>query len=322
MGRHPRPGRWPTGGARGSIRAPATTSRGLPRPSRGDRLRRRDRRRTAGRATRQATGTFSDLQQRLNRKSVSAKLMAKYPAFMRCLRPAAGRRRGSARLPFDAKRRARLEADFVAKLDPRVSTCRRLSRSTLGRARRPARNRPPHPVIEGVMLKRRDSALSRGAPERAVVQVEARSRTVDCRADVCAARPRQALVSFYSDYTFGVWTGRGGRNWCRSARPISASPTRNSPRSTASCATTRSNASGRCARSSTRARPGLVLEIAFEGAEPLDPAQIRRRHALSAHLAPLRWDKPPGEADRIEALAGAAPALRLSPAPSTRVARG
>ncbi|MDP3895870.1 MAG: cisplatin damage response ATP-dependent DNA ligase, partial [Mesorhizobium sp.] len=63
-----------------------------------------------------ATGSFSDLQQRLNRKTVSAKLAAKFPAFMRCydllqhggedLRP----------LPF-MERRARLEALMPA-LDP------------------------------------------------------------------------------------------------------------------------------------------------------------------------------------------------------------
>ncbi|TIX74586.1 MAG: ATP-dependent DNA ligase, partial [Mesorhizobium sp.] len=32
----------------------------------------------------QATGTFSDLQQRLNRKSVTPKIQQQYPAFMRC----------------------------------------------------------------------------------------------------------------------------------------------------------------------------------------------------------------------------------------------
>src|SRR4029453_16006701 len=62
------------------------------------------------------TGSFSDLQQRLNRKSVSPKMRERYPAFVRCydllqqgaedLRP----------LPF-AERRQRLE-DFVGLLDP------------------------------------------------------------------------------------------------------------------------------------------------------------------------------------------------------------
>ena len=58
---------------------------------------------------REATGTFSDLQQRLNRKTVSPKIREKFPAFMRCydilqlgdedLRP----------LPF-TERRKRLES--------------------------------------------------------------------------------------------------------------------------------------------------------------------------------------------------------------------
>jgi hypothetical protein len=60
-------------------------------------------------------------------------------------------------------------------------------------------------------------------------------------------------------------------------------------RSTASCATTPSDASARCARWCTSR---LVLEVAFEGLQPLDPPQVRRRHALPAHRPP-RWDKPP-----------------------------
>ena len=42
-----------------------------------------------------------------------------------------------------------------------------------------------------------------------------------------AQRGHGKRSSFYSDYTFGVWAGaEERRSWCRSARPISASPTR------------------------------------------------------------------------------------------------
>jgi DNA ligase-1 len=63
-----------------------------------------------------ATGSFSDLQQRLNRKTVSAKLAARYPAFMRCYDLLQDGGEDLRALPF-TERRARLEA-FVATLDP------------------------------------------------------------------------------------------------------------------------------------------------------------------------------------------------------------
>ena len=42
-----------------------------------------------------------------------------------------------------------------------------------------------------------------------------------------AQRGHGKRSSFYSDYTFGVWRPDDDPNWCRSARPISASPTTN-----------------------------------------------------------------------------------------------
>ncbi|TIW40154.1 MAG: cisplatin damage response ATP-dependent DNA ligase, partial [Mesorhizobium sp.] len=58
---------------------------------------------------RQATGTFSDLQQRLNRKSVSQKIQQQYPAFMRCYDALQIGGEDLRTLPF-RERRARLEA--------------------------------------------------------------------------------------------------------------------------------------------------------------------------------------------------------------------
>jgi DNA ligase-1 len=87
------------------------------------------------------TGTFSDLQQRLNRKTVPAKLQAKYPAVLRAydllqqggedLRP----------LPFE-QRRERLER-FVEPCRRTASTCRRWCPSKAGtRSPQSATRRP------------------------------------------------------------------------------------------------------------------------------------------------------------------------------------
>ena len=65
----------------------------------------------------EATGTFSDLQQRLNRKTVSPKMREQYPGLHALLRPADDRRRGLAR---PALRRAARRAwkPSSATLDP------------------------------------------------------------------------------------------------------------------------------------------------------------------------------------------------------------
>ena len=118
MGRHPRPGCRARAACAGSIRAPATTSPApFPTSSRrmdfdaaldgellvGDR--------------RDGTGTFSDLQQRLNRKTVSPKMREHIPAFMRGYDLLQHRRRGPARPALRASAAQRLEA-FVGTLDP------------------------------------------------------------------------------------------------------------------------------------------------------------------------------------------------------------
>ena len=101
------------------------------------------------------TGTFSDLQQRLNRKTVSAKQLRDYPAFFRAydilqdgdedLRPA----------PFTA-RRPRLEA-FVAALDPARFDCSQMLNFGSWEELASLRGDPPFAVIEGVMIKRKSA---------------------------------------------------------------------------------------------------------------------------------------------------------------------
>ena len=67
------------------------------------------------------------------------------------------------------------------------------------------------------------------------------------------------------------------------------------------CATTRSSASGRCARCAPTASHGLVLEVAFEGLN----RSTRHKSGVAMRfprISRLRWDKPTIEADRIETL--------------------
>ena len=88
----------------------------------------------------EATGTFSDLQQRLNRKTRVAEDARPVSGLRALLRPAAGSASDDLRaLPF-AERRARLEA-FVATLDPtRFDLSPMVAFRRLGGARRDAQD--------------------------------------------------------------------------------------------------------------------------------------------------------------------------------------
>ena len=112
MGRHPRPG-----GRSERRRAPALFAHRRRRfagafPTSSTRMNfdARARRRTAGRrGRRSATGTFSDLQQRLNRKSVSPKMREQFPASCAATTCCSTATTICAALPF-TERRARLQA--------------------------------------------------------------------------------------------------------------------------------------------------------------------------------------------------------------------
>ena len=109
--------------------------------------------------------SFNVLQQRLNRKTVTAKLIAEFPAHLRAYDLLA-EGDGPARRPF-AERRARLEA-LVARLDhARIDISPLVPFTTWDEltARAPIRP-PPAPAqdaeaVEGVMLKRRDAPTCR-----------------------------------------------------------------------------------------------------------------------------------------------------------------
>ena len=108
--------------------------------------------------------------------------------------------------------------------------------------------------------------------------------------------------AIYSDYTFGVWSGATGGDELVPVGKAYFGFT--DEELTQLDKYVRDNTIERFGPvRSVRAEPdhGLVLEVAFEGLNRSTAPQLRRRHALSAHLA-LRWDKPPREADRIETL--------------------
>jgi DNA ligase-1 len=181
---------------------------GLPRPRRGARFRGAlDGELLILRGGR--VQSFNVLQQRLNRKTVTPKLLEEFPAHIRVYDILAEGGRGSARAAFRRAppaaralpRRARRRAHRPLALHPlRV----------LGRARgRPGRSGAvgagaDAEAIEGVMVKRADSPYVPGRPKGLWYKWKRSPYLVDA-VMMYAQRGHGKRSSFYSDYTFGVW---------------------------------------------------------------------------------------------------------------------
>ena len=147
--------------------------------------------------------SFNALQQRLGRKTVTAKMLRDSPAFVRLydiliegdddLRP----------LPW-SERRERLEA-FVPRLDQSRFDISQLipsdSYDDLAEVRDGARDA----AIEGVMLKRKDSPYIAGRKTGLWYKWKRDPLVADC-VMMYAQRGSGKRSSFYSDYTFGCWT--------------------------------------------------------------------------------------------------------------------
>ncbi|MCT9000056.1 cisplatin damage response ATP-dependent DNA ligase [Chelativorans intermedius] len=247
----------------------------------------------------EGTGTFSDLQQRLNRKTVSRAMLARYPVFMRCYDLLVAEGRDARTLPY-AERRALL-SDFVAALPAARFDLSPEVPFACWRELDEKRRNPPHPVIEGVMLKRRDSPYLAGRPKGPWFKWKRDPYTVDAVL-MYAQRGHGKRSSFYSDYTFGVWSG-----------PAEAPVLVPVGKAYFGFTDAELKEIDKYVRDNTverfgpvravRAEPGrgLVLEVAFEGLN----RSTRHKSGLAMRfprIARLRWDKPPGEADRIEAL--------------------
>jgi DNA ligase-1 len=239
---------------------------------------------------------FNDLQQRLNRKSVTPKFVEQYPAFLRLydllfeggedLRP----------LPF-AERRARLEAWYAATRPPGMDLSPLVpfaSWEELAALRAGARTAG----IEGLMLKRKDSTYVAGRPKGPWFKWKRGALTADLVL-MYAQRGHGKRSSYYSDYSFGAWReGPEGAQlvpvgkayfgftdaelrqldkWIRDNTIERYGPVR-------------------------EVRPALVLEIAFDSIH----RSTRHKSGLAMRfprIHRIRWDKPAAEADRVETLA-------------------
>jgi DNA ligase-1 len=236
--------------------------------------------------------SFNALQQRLGRKNVSGKMLKSYPAFVRLydilfdgvddLRP----------LSWE-KRRKRLE-QFANGLDPeRFDVSQLIEADSFGQLEE-LRSSARNVAIEGIMLKRRDSAYVGGRRAGLWYKWKRDPLTADCVL-MYAQRGSGKRSSYYSDYTFGCWADDGtilpvGKayfgftdeelkwldRWVRGNTIERFGPVR-------------------------EVKKALVLEVAFDSVH----RSTRHKSGIAMRfprISRIRIDKPAAEADRLATL--------------------
>ena len=249
--------------------------------------------------------TFNVLQQRLNRKVVSPKLTKEYPIHLRAYDLLGEGENDLRELPF-AERRKRLEA-FIAKLDdPRIDLSPMIafdSWDALDRARqiRRAGAGEDAEAVEGVMLKRRDALYLPGRPKGQWWKWKRDPHLIDAVL-MYAQRGHGKRSSYYSDYTFGVWTaGEDGEQLVPVGKAYFGFTDEELLQIDRFVRRNTTEKFGPVRHVVHEPDQGLVLEVAFEGLarSPRHKSGVAMRFP---RISRLRWDKPPREADRLETL--------------------
>lgn len=250
--------------------------------------------------------SFNVLQQRLNRKVVSSQLLQEFPAHIRAYDLLSEESEDLRHLPF-SERRKRLEK-FVKKLkDTRVDLSPMIvfeswDDLTSARANPAGRGAGEDAgAVEGVMIKRGDSVYQPGRPKGQWWKWKRDPKVIDAVL-MYAQRGHGKRSSFYSDYTFGVWTnGDEGEQLVPVGKAYFGFTDEELQQIDRFVRRNTLNKFGPVREVVHEPNEGLVFEVAFEGL-----ARSSRHKSGVAMRFPrisrLRWDKPPKEADRIETL--------------------
>ena len=239
-----------------------------------------------------AAASFNALQQRLGRKNVSQKMLSAYPAFVRLYDILFDRDEDVREFAWE-RRRPRLER-FAEQLDPERFDVSQLIEVGSFEELEDLRLNARDVSIEGIMLKRRDSAYVAGRRTGLWYKWKRDPLTADCVL-MYAQRGNGRRSSFYSDITFGCFTAEGellpvGKayfgftdeelkwldRWIRGHTVQRFGPVREVEKS-------------------------LVLEVAFDSIHPSG----RHKSGLAMRfprISRIRTDKPAAEADRISTL--------------------
>ena len=250
--------------------------------------------------------SFGVLQQRLNRKTVSAKLIKDYPLHIRAYDLLMQDGEDLRHLPF-MERRMRLEA-LIASTRPKQIDLSPLVAFTTWGELAVARRDPAQAgagadaeAIEGVMLKRRDSIYVPGRPTGPWWKWKRDPFNVDAVL-MYAQRGHGKRSSFYSDFTFGVWRASAqGDELVPVGKAYFGFTDDELTQLDRWVRNHTTNRFGPVREVSATKQEGLVLEIAFEGLN----RSARHKSGVAMRfprISRIRWDKPSRDADRIETL--------------------
>jgi DNA ligase-1 len=240
----------------------------------------------------ESAASFNALQQRLGRKNVSQKMLGSYPAFVRLYDILFDGKEDLRELPWE-ERRQRL-VSFAPTLDPERFDVSQLIEASTFEELEDLRLNARDVAIEGIMLKRRDSAYVAGRRTGLWYKWKRDPLTADCVL-MYAQRGSGKRSSYYSDYTFGCWTDDGELSpvgkayfgftdeelkwldrWIRGHTVQRFGPVREVEKS-------------------------LVLEVAFDSIH----TSSRHKSGLAMRfprVSRIRTDKPAAEADRVSTL--------------------
>ena len=254
----------------------------------------------------QRVQSFNVLQQRLNRKSVTAKLLAEFPAHLRAYDLLVEGEDDLRELPL-AERRARLEALVAELSEPRIDLSSQIAFADWDALAR-ARANPAEAgaggdaeAVEGVMIKRRDAPYLPGRPKGLWWKWKRDPFLVDAVL-MYAQRGHGKRSSFYSDYTFGVWSvGENGDELVPVGKAYFGFTDAELIEIDRFVRRNTIERFGPVREVTHEREQGLVFEVAFEGLQ----RSTRHKSGLAMRfprISRLRWDKPPRDADRIETL--------------------
>ena len=234
---------------------------------------------------------FHELQTRLGRKQVSAKMRETHPAALRAYDLLLLDGHDLRAQPLHA-RRATLEA-LIPRLDPaRIDLSPLLPLSDWD-ALATMRADPPDPVIEGVMIKHRDSPYLAGRIKGHWFKWKRDPMRVDAVL-MYAQRGHGKRSGYYSDFTFGVWDAGQLVPVGKAYFGFTDAELKELDRFV------RNNTTERFGP--VRAvKPEKVVEVAFEGLN----RSPRHKSGLAMRfprIARIRDDKPAAEADQLATL--------------------
>ncbi|MEM7442653.1 MAG: cisplatin damage response ATP-dependent DNA ligase [Pseudomonadota bacterium] len=240
--------------------------------------------------------SFNRLQQRLNRKKVTGRMLDEHPAWVRLYDILFDGDEDMRSLAFD-ERRQRLEA-WIEREGPSRMDLSPMIQFSDWQGLDDLRTSTENSAIEGVMVKRGDSPYVAGRPKGPWYKWKRAPQTLDTVL-MYAQRGHGKRSSFYSDFTFGAW--RPAEDGGRELVPVGKAYFGFTDEELAQL--------DKWVRANTTDRFGpvravsqeLVLEVAF------DSVSHSTRHKSGVamrfpRISRIRWDKPASEADVLETL--------------------